>query len=112
MSATVIRFTIELGFELLITVGAVFYPRDDPTLLDNKEKTPLDLFCIWYTLMLGVVMITFLALTCNVTCRKGSAITVIEQKMLVLKRTPELEKVREHAVVKAYVASIPLESFD
>ena len=84
MSSTVIRFIIELGFELLITVGAVFYPRDDPTLLDNEEKTNLDMFCILYTIMLGIAMLAYLALTVNVTCRKGSAITKIEQEILLL----------------------------
>lgn len=112
MSSTVIRFTIELGFELMITVGAVFYPREEPTLLDIEEKTPLDTFCLWYTALIGVALLGHVYLTVDTTLNKGSVITKIESRLRTLRKEPDLEKVRQDAKIKAYFTSIPLERFE
>ena len=63
-----------MTFELLICVGAVLYPREDPTLLDIEEKASFDLFLIGYTITIAIFTFSFLIFACMVTffCTKKS----------------------------------------
>lgn len=67
-SAEWIRFFLQVSMELFITVGAVFYPRDeDLRLHDFEEKTNFDKFAITYTAILFVASAIFCVLIAVVT---------------------------------------------
>lgn len=69
LTSNLIRFWLQLVFETLICSGAVFYPRDEPSLLDIAEPTDFEMFLIIYSALIAFLTITFLALTIFVACR-------------------------------------------
>lgn len=68
MVSGMIRFGIQLTFELLICSGAVLFPRDEPTLFDIEEKTSFEQFLIIYSIVIAIFTFAFIVLTLVVTC--------------------------------------------
>jgi hypothetical protein len=83
LSNGLIRFAIQMTFELFICIGAVLYPREGPTLLNIEEKASFDSFLIGYTITIAILTFGFLIFACVVTlfCTKKSVILTGEIRL-------------------------------
>ena len=68
LTGGLIRFWLQLTLETLICTGAVFWPREAPTLIDVKEQNDLDKFLVVYSAVIGILTFAFILLTIYVAC--------------------------------------------
>ena len=69
-AANIISFMMPIALEIYICVGAVFSHSDETKvlLIDLDEPTPLDTFCIWYSVGLAFVFGLFTVMVLIVPC--------------------------------------------
>ena len=84
-----------MTLETLICSGAVFWPREVPTLIDIEEKNDFDKFLIAYSALIGFLTFAFIALTVYVTCRYPRQSVELSKKIRKLESQPLLKAVGE-----------------
>ena len=90
-----IRFAIQTTFTLLITSGAVLYPREGQRLVDIEEKTSFDKFLIGYAILIAVFAAAFIVFTCYVTLCMTNKSILLNKEIKLRKGKPVVDGIKK-----------------